>query len=132
MSTTTPATNTNGQTVHAFDQVTIQGLCTGVTGTNKGVGITVQVTTIMGDTVSVQAGDCKCVDNGANTSRLGRTTDTGNFFGSIDAYDDVVTINGVVQSITNGPWGSTGQLVVKTDFSGTVITVSSGSVVSHG
>jgi|SRR5271170_1150656 len=125
------ATNVNGGALHVGDQVTIQGLCTSVTGTTNGVGITVGVTTVLGKVISCQAGDCQSKEEQPIAPYYGRTTD-GTAFGAPNAYGNHVNINGVVVSILNGPWGQNGTLIVKTDFSGTLVTVYSGDVVSHG
>ena len=123
-----PATNCNGKLVNVADQVTIHGACTGITGTSPSVNEAVQFTTILNDIVNVQSGDLRTRDHQPIAPNYGRTTDAGKAYGAAD----VAQIDGVIQSVTAGPWGFTGVLVVKTDFSGTLITVASGSVASHG
>jgi hypothetical protein len=128
-----PATNVQGQALHVGDQVTILGLCTSVTGVSNGPGITVQVTTPLGKVISLQAGDCNAQKQPYTAPYYGRTTNSAAAaFGAPDAYDNTVSINGVVVSILNGPWGQNGTVIVKTDYSGTLVTVYSGDIVSHG
>ena len=127
-----PATNANGGAIHLYDQVTIRGLCTGVTGTAPGSTNPVQVTTNLGQVFTAEAGDCTAPQRTPDVNHLGCTTDAGKAFGDPDVYNDQVSLTGVVESIVNGPWGQTGVLTVKLDFSGLVVTVYSGDVVSHG
>jgi hypothetical protein len=123
-----PATNMNGGLVKVGDQVTIHGACTTITETTPNVNDHVTFTTTLGDVVSVLAGGLRASDQQPIVPYYGRTTDAGKAFQASDA----AVIDGVVQSVTPGPWGFTGVLTVKTDFSGALITVSSGSVDSHG
>jgi hypothetical protein len=88
----------------------------------------VTFTSILGDVVTVQGGDLSTPDGPYIAPYYGRGTASGNAYQATDQ----ATINGVVLSITNGPMGYNGTITVKTDFSGTVITVLSGSVDSRG
>jgi hypothetical protein len=124
-----PAVNMNGTLVVVGTYVTIHGAVEVVAGSGVGKPAltsmatdTVTVTTTLGDSVSVQAGDCHAVVE-PRTGNNARSTD-----GFAFAVYDQVVINGLVTTKTDGPWGITGQLTVHTDFSGTDITVSSGSV----
>jgi|ERR1039458_2111232 hypothetical protein len=122
------ATNMNGRMIIPGDQCTIHGACTSITGTSPSVKEAVTFTSLFGDLVTVQAGDLQTAEHQPIAPYYGRTTTHGDPFKAADE----ATINGVVQSVTNGPWGFTGVLTVLTDFSGTLITVCSGSVDSHG
>jgi len=124
-----PATNRNGLAVLVGDQVTILGAVTVIAGSGVGrpsgttnATDTATVMTILGDTLSVQAGDCKAVDD-QPVNNNARSTNGFPF-----AVNDQVTVNGVMQSVTAGPMGFSGTLTVTTDFSGTLITVLSGTV----
>jgi hypothetical protein len=127
-----PATNLNGGAIHLYDQVTILGLCTGVTGSTPNSTNPIQVTTNLGQVFTAEAGDCTAMERTPDANHLGRTTDGGTAFGDPDAYTDQVSLTGVIQTIVNGPWGINGTITVKLDFSGLVVTVYSGDVVSHG
>ena len=122
-----PATNMNGRLVSVGDQVTIHGNCNSITGTAPSVNETVTFNTPY-ETVTVKSGDLNTRDHQPIAPYYGRTPVAGKAYQATDE----ATINGVVTAVTNGPWGFTGQLTVKTDFSGTSITVSSGAVDSHG
>lgn len=123
-----PASNMNGKLVAAGDQVTIHGSCTSITGTAPSVTETVTFTSLLGDLVTVQAGDLKAPDGPVVSPYYGRSTTQGFAYQATDPAQ----INGQVLSVTDGPWGFTGVLSVKTFFSGTTISVFSGSVDSHG
>src|SRR5271154_6548943 len=110
----TQATNLFGKAVNVGDQCTIQGLCTSVTGTTAGNTITVGVTTILGKTISIEAGDCHSRQQAQDSNHYARTTDAGHAFGAPSSYEDYVSINGVVQSVSNGPIGQNGTVIVKT------------------
>jgi hypothetical protein len=127
-----PATGAQGQALHLYDQVTIRGLCTGVTGSAPNSTNPVQVTTNLGAVFSALAGDCTAAERAPDATHLGRTTDGGTAFGDPDAYTDQVSLTGVIQTITNGPWGQNGTVTVKLDSSGLTVTVYSGDLVSHG
>jgi hypothetical protein len=122
------AVNMNGGLVQLYDQVTVHGSCTSISGTSPSVKETVTFTTPLGDVVTVQSGDLRTRDHQPIPPYYGRTTDAGKAYQAVDE----AVIDGVVTGIVNGPWGITGQLTVLTDFSGTSIVVSSGSVDSHG
>jgi hypothetical protein len=124
-----PAVNVNGLPVVAGTRVTIRGAVTVIAGSGVGrpSGTTnttdaVTVVTPLGDSISVQAGDCHAVVEPL-TGNNARSTD-----GFAFALHDQVVINGLVTAKTDGPWGITGQLTVLTDFSGSSVTVSSGTV----
>jgi hypothetical protein len=124
-----PATNMHGTPVVVGTKVTIQGAVTVIPGSGVGrpsgtsnATDTVTVVTPLGDSISVQAGDCYAVDE-RPTSNNARST-----YGFPFALYDQVVINGLVTAKTDGPWGFTGQLTITTDFSGSSVTVSSGTV----
>jgi hypothetical protein len=124
-----PAVGMNGLPVAVGAHVTVHGAVTVITGSGVGrpsgttnATDTVTVVTPLGDSVSVQAGDCFAVEEPL-TGNNARTT-LGN---ALHLYDQVV-INGTVTVKTDGPWGITGQLTILTDFSGSSIVVSSGTV----
>ncbi len=119
------AVDTNGDLVLVGQQGTIHGAVTAVSG--SGVNATVTVLTILGDTVTCRAGDIDTPDDQQTAANPGRTND-GNAFATFDP----VTINGMVMSVTPGPWGITGTAVVKTDFSGLSVTVFSGTLEVNG
>ncbi len=123
-----PATNYQGGTLHVADQVTIHGLCSAIASTNPSVNDSVTFTSILGDVVTTIAGDLSTPDGPYIAPYYGRGTASGNAFQATDQ----ATINGVVQTITNGPMGYNGTITVKADFSGNIITVLSGSVDSRG
>lgn len=141
-----PAVNMIGVPVVVGTRVTIQGSVEVISG--SGVGQpqgtlnstdTVTVNTTLGDSITVQAGDCEAVDrqpvntnprspggvptDGQPTSNPARSTNGFPF----SLYDQVV-ISGLVTVKTDGPWGINGQLTVITDFSGSSVVVSSGCV----
>jgi len=127
-----PAVNRNGLIVAVGEQVTVLGAVTVITGSGVGrpsgtsnATDTVTVVTPLGDSISVQAGDCVVIER-PPVNNNARST-----YGNAIALFDPVTVNGVVQSVANGPWGFMGILTVLTDFSGTLVTVSSG-VVDNG
>jgi hypothetical protein len=120
-----PAVDIDGDLVFVGQQATIHGAVTVVTG--SGVSAAVTVVTILGDTFTCLAGDIDTPDDQQTPANPGRTND-GNAFATFDQ----VTVNGVITSVTNGPWGITGQVTIKTDFSGTSVTVSSGTVQANG
>jgi hypothetical protein len=81
-------------------------------------------TTPLGDVINVLAGDLSTSDHPYAAPYYGRTTFSGKAFQA----GNHGTIGGVIQSVTAGPWGATGVLTVLTDFSKTLVTVSSGAV----
>ena len=124
-----PATNLQGTLVVAGTRVTVHGAVTVIPGSGVGkpsgttnATDTVTVVTPLGDTVSVQAGDCFAVEEPL-TNNNARTT-----MGNALQLCDQVTFNGLVTAKTDGPWGITGQLTVLTDFSSSSVVVSSGTV----
>ena len=117
-----PATNIWGKIVSVGDFVTILGAATAVSGT--GIGATVTLETKMGDSFSVQGGDCNAPMNFSGTAQ---STDVIKF----GQYDSV-SVNGQVTAVSNGPTGAQGQLTVSALYSNSTITVSSGAVDSHG
>ncbi len=117
-----PASNIWGKLVSVGDFVTILGAATAVSGT--GVTATVTVETKMGDSFSVQGGDCNAPMNFSGTAQ---STDAIKF----GQYDSV-RVNGQVTAVSNGPSGPQGQLTVLLSYSQTTITVSSGAVNGHG
>ena len=124
-----PATNMNGTPVVIGTRVTVHGAVTTIAGSGVGrpSGTTkatdaVIVTTILGEQVEVQAGDCHAVVE-PRTGNDARSTD-----GFAIALNDQVTFNGLVTVKTDGPWGITGRLTIITDFSGSSVGVSSGTV----
>ena len=124
-----PAVNMNGTPVVVGTRVTIHGALSSVAGSGVGrpSGTTnatdaVVVFTSLGDEMDIQAGDCHAVVE-PRTGNNARSTD-----GFAYALYDQVIVNGLVTAKTDGPWGINGQLTVLTDFSGTSVTVSSGSV----
>lgn len=123
-----PATNMNGKAVTVGDQVTIHGACATITGTAPSVLDTITYNTILGDTFTCEAGDLSASDHPPIAPYYGRTTVQGKAYQA----SNHATASGIVQTVTPGPWGFTGVLTVKLDFSGTIVTVSSGSVDSHG
>jgi hypothetical protein len=121
-------TNMNGKVVNIGDQVTIHGACATIPETTPSVNDSITFNTILGDTFTCLAGDLSASDHPPIAPYYGRTTVQGKAFQA----SDHATASGVVQTVTPGPWGFTGVLTVKLDFSGDVVTVSSGSVDSHG
>lgn len=119
-----PATNMNGLPVVVSTRVTIHGACTAITGTSPSVNETVTFTTTLGDVLTVKAGDLSTVDEQPIAPNYGVGTVQGNDYKA----SDQATINGLVTTKTDGPWGITGQLTVLTDFSGSSVVVSSGCV----
>ena len=119
------ATDLDGDLIIVGQQATIHGAVTVVTG--SGVNAVVTVVTSLGDTVQCKAGDIDTPEDPQTASNPGRTAD-GNAF----ILFDQVTIEGMVTAVTAGPWGFTGQVTVKADFSGLLVTVSSGSVQVNG
>jgi hypothetical protein len=120
-----PAVDLDGDLITVGLQATIHGAVTVVTG--SGVLAAVTVVTTLGDTITCQAGDLSSPDDQQISANPGRTSG-GNAF----ALFDPVTVNGVVTAVTNGPWGTTGQVTIKTDFSGTSVTVASGTLNTNG
>jgi hypothetical protein len=118
-----PATNVWGHLVQVGLQATILGAITSVTG-NTGVQDTVVFTTELGDVISILGGDLSVSDRPYDSGHPGRTTFAGKAFKS----GENATVSGVIESVTPGPWGATGQVTILTDFSGTLVTVSSGSI----
>lgn len=118
-----PATNLWGHLVSVGLQATILGAVTSVSG-NPGVNETVVFTTGLGDVITVKAGDLSTSDHPYNANNQGRTTFSGKSFSAVDR----ATVLGRITSVTPGPWGATGQVAILTDFSGTSVTVSSGSI----
>ena len=123
------AVNINGLIVGVGARVTIHGAVQTIPGSGVGkpsgtanATDTVTVNTILGDAISVQAGDCHAVVE-KRTGNDARSTD-----GFAYALYDQVIINGLVTAKTDSPWGITGQLTVLTDFSGSSVVVSSGTV----
>src|ERR1700693_2127467 len=117
------ATDIDGDLVLVGQQATIHGAVTADSASpGFGVNSSVTVVTILGDTFTCKAGDLDTPDDPQIPANPGRTAD-GNAF----ALFDQVTVEGQVTAVTNGPWGITGQVTVKTDFSGTSVTVASGT-----
>lgn len=87
----------------------------------------VTFTTTLGDVFTCLAGDISSSDQTPNSGNPGRTTFAGKAFGA----NQQVTAMGIVQSVTNGPWSMTGVVTVKLNFSGLVVTVSSGALVTN-
>jgi hypothetical protein len=122
-----PATDaTGGSQVFIGDTATILGACTSISG-NPGVNDSVTFTTTLGDVFTCLAGDISSSDQPPNSGNPGRTTFAGKAFGA----NQQVTAMGIVQSVTNGPWSMTGVVTVKLNFSGLVVTVSSGALVTN-
>ena len=124
-----PATNLNGIPVVVSSRVTIHGAVTAIAGSGVGrpsgttnATDTVDVTTTLGDVIELQAGDCHAVVK-PRTGNTARSTDGF----PIALYDQVI-VNGLVTAKTDGPWGINGQLTITTDFSGSSVIVSSGTV----
>src|ERR1035437_3147134 len=123
------AVGMNGKSVSVGDHCTVHGAVTTIAGSGVGKPAlttmatdAVVVTTILGDQVNLQAGDCHAVVE-KRTGNDARSTD-----GFAIALNDQVVFNGLVTAKTDGPWGITGQLTVLTDFSGSSVAVSSGTV----
>ena len=123
------AVNMNGTLVVVGTRVTVHGAVTTIAGSGVGKPAltamatdAVVVTTILGDQVNLQAGDCHAVVE-KRTGNDARSTD-----GFAIALNDQVVFNGLVTSKSDGPWGINGQLTVLTDFSGSSVVVSSGCV----
>jgi hypothetical protein len=122
-----PATDaTGGSQVFIGDTATILGACTSISG-NPGVNDSVTFTTTLGDVFTCLAGDISSSDQTTNAGNPGRTTFAGKAFGA----NQQVTAMGIVQSVTNGPWSMSGVVTVKLNFSGLVVTVSSGALVTN-
>jgi hypothetical protein len=122
-----PATDaTGGSQVFIGDTATILGACTSISG-NPGVNDSVTFTTTLGDVFTCLAGDISSSDQPPNSGNPGRTTFAGKAFGA----NQQVTAMGIAQSVTNGPWSMTGVVTVKLNFSGLVVTVSSGALVTN-
>src|SRR5258706_15435628 len=102
-----PASDIDGDLVLVGQQATIHGAVTVVTG--SGINAAVTVVTTLGDTIQCKAGDLDTPDAPQTVANPGRTTD-GNAFATFDP----VVVNGIVTAVTNGPWGITGQVTVKT------------------
>jgi hypothetical protein len=122
-----PATDSTGGTrVFVGDTATILGAVTAISG-NPGVNDTVTFTTPLGDVFTCLAGDLSGSDHTPDATHPGRTT----FSGKAVAAGDQVTALGIVQTVTTGPWSATGVLTVLLNFSGLVVTVSSGATVTN-
>ena len=122
-----PATDaTGGSQVFIGDTATILGACTSISG-NPGVNDSVTFTTTLGDVFTCLAGDISSSDQTPNSSNVGRTTFAGKAFGA----GQQVTAMGIVTSVTPSPWSMTGVVTVKLNFSGLVVTVSSGALVTN-
>jgi ribosomal protein L14 len=124
-----PAVNLQGTLVVAGSRVTVHGAVTTIAGSGVGrpaltamVTDAVVVTTTLGEQVELQAGDCHAVVE-PRTGNDARSTD-----GFAIALNDQVIFNGLVTAKTDSPWGINGQLTVLTDFSGSSVVVSSGTV----
>ncbi len=120
-----PAVDLDNDLILVGQQATIHGAVTAVSG--SGVNATCTVVTTLGDTITCRGGDLDSPDDQQIAANPGRTAD-GNAFATFDP----VVVNGIVTAVTAGPWGITGQVTVKCDFSGLSVTVSSGTVQVNG
>lgn len=121
-----PALDYNGSPVFIGDTATILGACTGLAGP-PGVNDAVTFTTPLGDVFSCLAGDISSKDHPQTTAYPACTTFAGKSFTTAD----YVTAMGIVTGVTPGPWSMTGVCTVKLNFSGDVVTVSSGTLVTN-
>jgi hypothetical protein len=121
-----PATDYSGNPVFSGDTATILGACTGLAG-NPGVNDVVTFTTPLGDVFSCLAGDIASPDHTPNAAHPGRTTFSGKAF---EATDQVNAL-GIITGVTPGPWSMTGVVTILLNYSQTVVTVSSGAIVTN-
>ena len=116
----------SGSPIFAGDTCTVLGACTSLSG-NPGVNDSVTFTTPLGDVFTCLAGDLSTSDHIINTNYPGRTTFSGKSF----TTGNYATALGIVQTVANGPWSMTGVVTVKLNFSGDVVTISSGACVAN-
>ena len=121
-----PSNDYSGSPVFVGDTCTILGAVTSISG-NPGVNASVTFTTPLGDVFTCLAGDLSSADHTKDAAHPGRTT----FSGKAVAAGDQVTALGVVTGVTPGPWSMTGVVNVKLNFSGNIVTVSSGAIVTN-
>lgn len=122
------ATDYSGNSqVFVGDTATILGAVTSISGTAVSVNDSVTCTTLLGDVFTCLAGDLSTAGQPAVAPPYyGVTTFNDRF----QAGDRMVAL-GVITSVLAGPWSMTGTVTVKLNFSGTVVTVSSGSCVTN-